>query len=149
MEALNGTPTFRPARKREVAATQAVLAELRAHFKEWTGSEGFERTLLDFAVYEGCASSTHCYEIMLRAAPAALGHRLVERHGFEWVMLQTPAGERLGVHHPKLNEPIDLWTLESGRWNRKRYKSMPTPFQVIHDSYAYIVGQTGGTVGPE
>ena len=122
-----------------------VLRRLREHFPEWTKmgltDEGAEYDLVGFAFYEGCGDTRHCGDILAEAAPFAIGRKLVEDHGFRWVMLASEAAPRYAVGHPALAEPIELASLENGAWNDQEYEIPPARGRRTHESLVTILAR--------
>lgn len=125
----------RPLTHAERERIDHVLLRLRAHFREWSDQYQGELELIQFAVYEGCNQSPHCYEILVEAAPLALGKQLVERAEYSWVMVQADAGWELALTHDILTKPILLASIIRGEWNHERYDEPPDKVEVTIDSY--------------
>lgn len=125
----------------EEAAVEDVLRRLREHFREWPCVEGGEHDLVGFAYYEGCGGTECCGQILIEAAPLALGKELATKHGFRWVMIRSKRTWGYGVVHPGLGQPIDLNSLEGGSWNEEEYDQPPCPGRMTHDSLETIVGR--------
>jgi hypothetical protein len=120
------------------AVIDAELHELREHFHEWSSDDPCEHSLIEFAIYEGCVESDHCRDVLRKAAPFALGKELVEKDGFEWVMLQVDGGWHHAVTHPSLDTPVDLATIENGSWNREQYDEVQDPARIVNESYGAL-----------
>ena len=138
-------PTSKPTPE-ELAFIDGVLAELRQHFHEWAEWQRDPHWLIGFAFYEGCGGTECCDAVIGRAAPLALGHRLVEKHGFTWIMLGDMPPRRYAVSHLKHEAPIALDTLETGDWvdPEDEYDyGPPPPGWRTHHSYDRIVRHVG------
>lgn len=122
-------------------AIDAVLAELRAHFHEWSQGLDHEHDLIGFAFYEGCGGQSCCGDILARAAPLAVGKELVKKHGFEWVMMRASEGWNPAVIHPASGLFIDLQELENGVFLDDPYRHAAEPGRATHESYEAIVRQ--------
>lgn len=108
---------MKPLEKRDRDFIAETLARLRDHFSVWKGYEGRDRDLIEFAYYEGCTKGASSGLILAQAAPFALGQELVDHYGFEWGVVERRFEvATFAVHHPNLDEPIDLLTLEDGKW---------------------------------
>lgn len=122
----------------ELQKIQAVLKDLREHFKEWDYGED-DYALIDFAFYEGCGGTDHCGDIIARATPFAVGGVLVREHDFQWVMVPAGNGWHYGVMHKAMSKAIDLEVLEDKSWVRKQYNEPPCPGEATYDSLERIV----------
>lgn len=139
------SPTNQPTAN-ELAVIDSVLTELRQHFHEWADWPGDPHWIIGFAYYEGCGDRDCCREVIGRAAPFALGQRLVERHGFTWTMLGDAPPRRYAVTHPQHDAPIALDSLETGDWvdpDDEEDFGPPTPGWRTHHSYDRIVRHVG------
>ncbi len=116
-----------------------VLSRLRNHFSEWPNYENNEHELVSFAFYEGCGGSDHCGNLLAEAAPFALASALVSKHGFEWVMVFRNQSWKFALRHASLESPIELSSLEDGRWNDNEYDETPCPGETTNDSLECIV----------
>jgi hypothetical protein len=125
----------RPLTANECAFRDEALSQLRAHFHQWSDMGFSEHGLIEFAIYEGCLGTVCCQEILNKTAAFALAKELADVDGFEWVMMEIQTGWHYAIYHTKLNDPIDLTLLDSGKWNRKQYDEAPDRVEVITDSY--------------
>lgn len=96
----------------EASEIQASLARFREHFKQWSHQTGKEWYLADFAYYEGCGQDECCVDILKKCAPLALGQTLVHDYGFEWCMIEHGNDPKIGVNHPDIARPLDLYQLD-------------------------------------
>lgn len=122
----------------------AVLLELRRHFRQWidvNDPKASEHDLIGFADYEGQFGTECCQAILERATPLALGRQLVEKHGFAWVMVENAGMWHYGVRHEKLAGPIRLDALEDGHMLKTSLKDEEWRYagQVTHASYEGIL----------
>lgn len=130
----------------ELAVITTMLAEVRQHFHEWADWPADAHWLIGFAFYEGHGGSDCCDAVIARTTPFALGHRLVEQHGFTWTMLGDAPPRRYAVSHPKHEAPIALDTLEAGNWMDPEDEGdcqPPNPGWRTHHSYRRIVEHIG------
>ena len=130
----------------ERAVIDSMLGEVRQHFHEWADWPADAHWLIGFAFYEGHGGSECCDAVIGRTAPFALGHRLVEKHGFAWTMLGDAPPRRYAVSHPGHDAPIALDTLDTGDWvdpeDEYDYGPAPPGWRT-HHSYERIVRHVG------
>lgn len=134
-------PTSRPLEPVEVATIDSVLLRLKEHFHE--SADDFEYNLVGFAFYEGCGGSDHYGAILAEASPLALGKELVLRHGFTWAAVREGDEWHFAVTHPRLESPIDLTTLEDGRYDSDTYDEPPDPGEVTYQALDGILRKVG------
>jgi hypothetical protein len=127
---------------------ETKLEELRVHFHFWPTEQGHELRLAEFAYYEGCGYLDPVgSKVLAQTAPYVLGQALVTQHGFEWVSLPGDTScvqkGKIGVSHPELPHPIDLFDLEGGSWNDFEYDrgEEPDPGRVTLDSLETILSR--------
>ena len=100
-----------------------------------------EHELVGFALDEGFGGgSAHCGGVPRKAAPFTLGKRLVERDGFEWVMVEAAGGGgwHHAVTHPARGEPVDLMTLDEAARNGGAYDRDGDGVQIVHEAHERI-----------
>ena len=133
----------RPPVPHELAVVDRALDRLRARFHLWPGYEGREQDLVTFAFYEGCGGSDATGTLLLEVAPFALGSTLVRHHGFEWVMTPTQDGWTYCVAHPRLEDIVDVFSLEDGRWDWDDRRDEPAlPGELTNASFESLVEAT-------
>jgi hypothetical protein len=137
---MQGAETTRELTADELAQIELVMLDLTEHFSEWkgVGEHGTEHELIEFAVYEGCSRLEHCRDILERAAPLALGRRLIALNGFSWAMAYSDDRWQLCLKHPRIAEPILLSSVCRGEWNRESYDEPPDLVRIVTDSYEAI-----------
>lgn len=134
---------IRQPKSEELARIGDVLRRLREHFYQWSGYEGHEHDLIGFAYYEGCGGTEHCGAILAEAAPIALGNELVQFYGFRWAVVRHGKEWHIAVMHQSSAEPIDLLTLEDGRYDNDAYDEPPDAGEVTYQSLEGILSSVG------
>ncbi len=132
---------IRPLYPEERQLIADTLRELLECFSAWRKNyEGVELDLIGFAFYESCPDSgAHYAEILARAAPFALGKRLVESCGFDWVAMRDGQEDwYFGIAHPAMDSPINLQRLEDGHLSERTYDEPPYRGERTYDSYQTI-----------
>jgi hypothetical protein len=137
-------PLSRPLEPAELAAIDDVLQRLKDHFHQWRRAYvGFDHHLVEFAFYEGCGGTDCCGAILAEAAPLALGTELVLHYDFSWPAVRQGDQWHFAVTHPSLAEPIDLMTLEDGRYDTDSHDHPPHPGQLTYQSLDGILNAVG------
>jgi len=136
---MSSEPSIREPDASELEAVATIFLKLRDHFAEWDNYGESPQELIEFAYYEGCGGTECCGELLELAAPVALGDELVSKHGFKWRMIRASGSWHYGVVHTKLQDAIDLQSLEDGSWCGWECDEEPDPGKRTVDSLESIV----------
>ncbi|MCD6049480.1 MAG: hypothetical protein K0Q55_883 [Verrucomicrobia bacterium] len=136
-------PATRPLDPADHERIAETFRELHAHFHEWSQNyQRQEHDLIAFAYYEGCGNTTCCSDILSRAAPLALGQKLVAENGFAWIMVRAENVWHYAIVHLEVGLFIDLEALETPPHGDYRTYSRG---QRTHNAYDAIVEQLNQT----